>query len=144
MKTIVAIVSPAPEKDHSSGPENARDLAQGVVTETPAVPEGAMRLEATVTDAVANKIMGTILNLLGAEPFPDATLDDLLQRELAAAGPDACNLYNRIVSRIEERLLHQVYAECDGVKTRTADRLGINRNTLYKMLKQHHLEAHDE
>ena len=35
-------------------------------------------------------------------------------------------------------------AECDGVQIKAASRLGINRNTLHKKLKQYGLDGADE
>ncbi|WP_437226673.1 helix-turn-helix domain-containing protein [Planctomicrobium sp. SH661] len=145
MKTIMAMVFPVTENaPHELIPGSNRIPETGATGDLSfAQREGTVRLEITVTDAVASKVMSTILNVVRPEPVSDATLDDLLHREVANAGPDACDLYERIVSRIEERLLCQVYAECDGVKTRTADRLGINRNTLHRMLQQHGVKTEE-
>ena len=46
----------------------------------------------------------------------------------------------RIVNRVERELIAQVMASCDGVQTKAADRLGINRNTLHKKLEEYGLE----
>jgi DNA-binding protein Fis len=73
----------------------------------------------------------------------DSLIDDLLNTGLELAGPEASDLYQRIVLAVERQLLSRVYAECDHVKTRTSARLGINRNTLHKKLQQHHLLGDD-
>ena len=41
---------------------------------------------------------------------------------------------------MERELIAQVLAECGGVQTKAAARLGINRNTLHKKLKEYGLE----
>ena len=59
---------------------------------------------------------------------------------LSAAGPRGANLHAAIVNRVERELIAQVLAACDGVQTKAADRLGINRNTLHKKLAEYGLE----
>lgn len=44
-----------------------------------------------------------------------------------------------VVDRIERELIAQVLTQCGGVQTRAAARLGMNRNTLYKKIKQYGL-----
>jgi DNA-binding protein Fis len=46
------------------------------------------------------------------------------------------------VSRVEREVILQVLRQCHGVQTRTATRLGINRNTLHKKIEEHKL--HDD
>jgi DNA-binding protein Fis len=45
---------------------------------------------------------------------------------------------------VERRLISQVYSACNRVKTKTAARLGIDRNTLHKKLRQYKLVRDDE
>jgi DNA-binding NtrC family response regulator len=65
---------------------------------------------------------------------------ELVEQGIEAAGPAAENLYAAIVSRVERELIVQVMAGCDNVQIKAADRLGINRNTLHKKLKEFGLE----
>ena len=46
----------------------------------------------------------------------------------------------KIVNRVERELIAQVMAACDNVQTKAAAKLGINRNTLHKKLKEYGLE----
>lgn len=69
---------------------------------------------------------------------------DLVQQGLAAAGASEDNLHAKIVNRVEKELIIQVLAACDNVQTKAATRLGINRNTLHKKLKEYNLEAGEE
>ena len=53
---------------------------------------------------------------------------------------DAVDLHKQIVDPVEKELLIQVMDACNQTQTKAAERLGINRNTLYKKLKDHGLE----
>jgi DNA-binding NtrC family response regulator len=64
---------------------------------------------------------------------------ELVEQGLAGAGPDEDNLYAKIVNRVERELIAQVMAECENVQIKAASRLGINRNTLHKKLKDYDL-----
>jgi DNA-binding NtrC family response regulator len=65
---------------------------------------------------------------------------ELVRLGIQSAGPEAEDLHARIVDRVERELILQVLAACDGVRIKAADRLGINRNTLHKKLKEYGLE----
>ena len=65
---------------------------------------------------------------------------ELVEHGVTTAGSQAENLHATIVSRVERELIAQVMAACEGVQTKAAARLGINRNTLHKKLKEFELE----
>lgn len=71
-----------------------------------------------------------------------------LCRELVAMGiasaPDSENLYDVVVSVVEKELIGQVLGACQGVQTKAATRLGINRNTLHKKINHYQLESRPE
>lgn len=73
---------------------------------------------------------------------------DSLCRELVALGiasaPDSENLYEGVVSVVEKELIDQVLRSCQGVQTKAASRLGINRNTLHKKISDYQLESRAE
>jgi DNA-binding protein Fis len=54
-------------------------------------------------------------------------------------GPDEMDLYDRIVSRVEASLIDAVLSECNHVQVKAAQRLGINRNTLSKKMRDFHM-----
>jgi Nif-specific regulatory protein len=54
----------------------------------------------------------------------------------ATPPPDDAKLYDYLVGGLERELIEQVIRQCDGVKVKAADRLGINRNTLHKKLEE--------
>jgi transcriptional regulator with PAS, ATPase and Fis domain len=66
---------------------------------------------------------------------------ELVEHGVANATPQEDNLHAKIVSRVERELIAQVLAECGGVQTKAATRLGINRNTLHKKLNEYGLET---
>jgi DNA-binding NtrC family response regulator len=65
---------------------------------------------------------------------------ELVRQGIQSAGPNAEQLHAAIVNRVERELIAQVMAACEGVRIKAADRLGINRNTLHKKLKEYGLE----
>jgi DNA-binding NtrC family response regulator len=65
---------------------------------------------------------------------------ELVQTGIEAAGPQGNNLYASVVNSVERELITQVMAACDNVQIKAAERLGINRNTLHKKLKEYGLE----
>jgi DNA-binding NtrC family response regulator len=50
-------------------------------------------------------------------------------------------LHSFVVNRVEKELISQVLNNCNHVQTKTATKLGINRNTLHKKLKDYDLES---
>ncbi len=69
----------------------------------------------------------------------DGLLRTLVAQSISAAGTDGSNLYARIVDRVEKELISQVMQACNNVRLKAAERLGINRNTLHKKLREHGL-----
>jgi transcriptional regulator with PAS, ATPase and Fis domain len=66
---------------------------------------------------------------------------ETVQQGLTTAGPEEDSLHTKIVSRVERELIAQVMLSCNNVQTKAASRLGINRNTLHKKLKEYELET---
>jgi len=66
---------------------------------------------------------------------------DLVSRRIAEASSDANDLHSHVLNPVEKELLIQVLRQCQGVQTRTASRLGINRNTLHKKIEDHGLQS---
>lgn len=66
---------------------------------------------------------------------------ELVAQGMTVAGEAAGNLYERVVSQVERELIQQVLKSCQGVQTKAATRLGINRNTLHKKIEEYGLEA---
>jgi transcriptional regulator with PAS, ATPase and Fis domain len=73
------------------------------------------------------------------EPDLETLTCELVQLGLSQAGPQEDNLHTKIVNRVERELIVQVLAGCDNVQIKAAAKLGINRNTLHKKLKEYGL-----
>jgi DNA-binding NtrC family response regulator len=67
--------------------------------------------------------------------------EELVVQGLGAAGEEADDLHSRIVNRVEREVISQVMTMCDSVQIKAAARLGINRNTLHKKLKEYGLDG---
>ena len=68
---------------------------------------------------------------------------ELVRQGISTAGPNANDLHDRIVGRVERELIQQVLQGCDRVQIKAAARLGINRNTLHKKLAEYRLDESD-
>ncbi len=67
--------------------------------------------------------------------------EELVLQGLNSAGEEADDLHGRIVNRVEREVISQVMTKCDKVQIKAAARLGINRNTLHKKLKEYGLDG---
>jgi len=74
----------------------------------------------------------------------DELTEELVVQGLTAAGEEADDLHSRIVNRVEREVISQVMTKCDSVQIKAAARLGINRNTLHKKLKEYNLDGDGE
>jgi transcriptional regulator with GAF, ATPase, and Fis domain len=72
---------------------------------------------------------------------PETLCRELVTLGMTTAGDRAENLYDQIVGQVERELIQQVLRSCQGVQTKAATRLGINRNTLHKKIEELGLEA---
>jgi DNA-binding NtrC family response regulator len=124
-------------------PGNVREL-QNVIERAVVMATG----DELTTDLLPPTVLGIAAPRLTRSSKSGSGLEglttDLVQQGLAAAGPNEDNLHAKIVNRVEKELIIQVLAACDNVQTKAATRLGINRNTLHKKLKEYNLEAGDE
>jgi Fis family transcriptional regulator len=145
MKRIVTIVLPVIDRESTESAASLLDKSESVRLDLASLAEGATKVEILVSDEEAARILGVVLGgpLAGDQHESDADADDelpgieqLVRQELKSADPTAINLLDQIMARIERVLIQQVYSECDHVKSRAAIRLGINRNTLLKKLRQ--------
>lgn len=66
---------------------------------------------------------------------------EVVQQGLSSCKEDEEDLHSKIVNRVERELIAQVMLACNHVQTKAATRLGINRNTLHKKLKEYDLET---
>jgi DNA-binding NtrC family response regulator len=74
----------------------------------------------------------------------DSLVGELVHHAVTRSPADDAQLYHNVVGRIERELIEQVLADCSGVQIKAAARLGINRNTLHKKLKEYGIEEGPE
>lgn len=74
----------------------------------------------------------------------DALTREVVTRGLSESGASSGMIHSVIVDQIEKELISQVLASCGGVQTKAATRLGINRNTLHKKIKDYQLDETSE
>lgn len=65
-----------------------------------------------------------------------SSIDELVRLALSSSSSEETNLYDKVVGAVERELIEQVLNACDQVQIKAAARLGINRNTLHKKLKE--------
>jgi DNA-binding NtrC family response regulator len=79
-----------------------------------------------------------------AKELDDIDLADLIrhvvQRGMQSSENVEGELHSQVIDQFEKELLTQVLSRCGGIQTKAATMLGINRNTLYKKLKQFGLD----
>lgn len=65
---------------------------------------------------------------------------DLVSRSLEELAGEE-NAHSAVMNLVERELLLQVLRSCQGTQTRTATKLGINRNTLHKKIEEFSLQS---
>ena len=78
-----------------------------------------------------------------APPDFETLATQLVAEGLRLAPGEANDLHARVVDRVEKELIAQVLQACGNVQTKAATRMGINRNTLHKKIKDYNLEGGD-
>lgn len=83
--------------------------------------------------AVAGKVTSALSNDW------DLLTKHLVSRGIIEADKAREPLHAFVVDQVEKELITLVLSQCDSVHTKTANRLGINRNTLHKKVKDYDL-----
>lgn len=71
----------------------------------------------------------------------ETLVKEVVEQGVRAAEQEKSDVHGFVVNRVEKELITQVLANCNYVQTKTAAKLGINRNTLHKKLKDYGLEG---
>lgn len=128
-------------------PGNVREL-QNYVERAVVMAEGDELSVDLLPAAVTGRVNADSIGMSGLMKPPDLDRLDLdaitkivVERGIGAASEDALNLHQLVVDRVEKELIAQVLTGCNFVQTKAAARLGINRNTLHKKLKDYDLES---
>lgn len=74
----------------------------------------------------------------------ESLIQEFVYNGIQKAETEATDLHKRIVEPVEKELLVQVLEACNQIQTKAAIRLGINRNTLYKKMKEYGLDKSSE
>lgn len=105
-------------------------------------PAVGTRVETMLQEDRATLLLTTLLCLQNGDALDvsDRLIEFLVKRELDNSEPrDDIGLYDNLMQRVERTLLSVVYSACNRIQTKTAARLGIDRNTLHKKLAKHSL-----
>jgi transcriptional regulator with PAS, ATPase and Fis domain len=119
-------------------PGNVREL-QNYIERAVVMASGD---ELTV-DLLPDVVLGRAKPKIGSMRVADmeSLVQAVVQHGLSTASANEDDLHSKIVRRIERELIAQVMLNCENVQTRAATKLGINRNTLHKKLKEYDLES---
>ncbi|GIW98238.1 MAG: sigma-54-dependent Fis family transcriptional regulator [Pirellulaceae bacterium] len=71
----------------------------------------------------------------------ETLIQSIIRRGVEHADKDHRAAYDFVVSQIERELIAFIMSQCNNVQTKAAARLGINRNTLAKKLKDYGLDT---
>ncbi len=118
-------------------PGNVREL-QNYVERAVVLAEGDELTLDLLPDVVLGKTPRRTTGIRGADL--ETLTFEVVQQGLSDAGPGEDGLHGKIVNRVERELIAQVMLSAGNVQTKAAARLGINRNTLHKKLKEYDLE----
>jgi DNA-binding NtrC family response regulator len=121
-------------------PGNVREL-QNYIERAVVLCDGAVLLPEHLPPQVRGEAAPRPIRLRGFGLDAVNLAAELVRQGIAAAGPQASDLHDRIVGQVERELIQQVLAACDRVQIKAAARLGINRNTLHKKLQEFRIEG---
>ena len=102
--------------------------------------DNAVRRGGDDTQATADLVGGLlVIGVDGNLGFTDRLADLAITEYEMREG----EIYQLVIDQIEHALIDRALAKCGGVKTKAADFLGINRNTLNKKVKDLGIETAD-
>lgn len=74
----------------------------------------------------------------------DTLTSELVNEGIRTSPADSDDLHPRVVNRVERELILQVLQQTNYIQTKAATRLGINRNTLHKKMKEYGIDENGE
>jgi transcriptional regulator with PAS, ATPase and Fis domain len=122
-------------------PGNVREL-QNYIERSVVMAESDELTMQSLPGCVTGASKPSTLSVARALDF-DSLVVDVVQEGIRMSSPDQTDLHSKVVDRVEKELIAQVLASCSFVQTKAAMRLGINRNTLHKKMKDYNLEGID-
>ena len=119
-------------------PGNVRELQNYVERAVVMADSDELTVE-LLPDVVRGIESSTGAGIRGADI--DSLTHELVQQGIETAETDGEGVHATIVNRVERETIAQVMQSCNNVQTKAASKLGINRNTLHKKLKEYDLES---
>ncbi|OUT61683.1 MAG: sigma-54-dependent Fis family transcriptional regulator [Rhodopirellula sp. TMED11] len=117
-------------------PGNVREL-QNYIERAVVMAETDELLIDLLPECVTSGNPGTIMPSSGEQPIDlDSATKSMVYMGLNQAGKESNDVYREVVDHVERELIAQVLRDCGGVQTKAATRLGMNRNTLHKKIKE--------
>lgn len=121
-------------------PGNVREL-QNYVERAVVMAETDELLLDLLPECVTDGRPISLENVNNGTPVDFSTMSKaVVQLGLNQAGRDSTDVHRSVVDSIERELIAQVLQSCGGVQTKAATRLGMNRNTLHKKIKEYGLD----
>jgi DNA-binding NtrC family response regulator len=123
-------------------PGNVREL-QNYVERAVVMAEGDELTLELLPDVIRGGASsgGNMVSIRGVDL--ETLTKEVVTQGVRAAQEAKQDLHSFVVNRVEKELISQVLASCNNIQTKTATKLGINRNTLHKKLKDYNLESGD-
>lgn len=122
-------------------PGNVREL-QNYIERAVVMAETDELLIDLLPECVTSDHPIPVENLESAGPVDFGTMTkSVVQLGLNEAGRDSTDVHRSVVEHVERELIAQVLLSCGGVQTKAATKLGMNRNTLHKKIKEYGLDG---
>jgi transcriptional regulator with PAS, ATPase and Fis domain len=118
-------------------PGNVRELQNYIERAVVMAPGDELTVDllpSAVTTGRTPRAIGVALDF-------NSLAEELVHLGISEAGEEADDVHARIVDPVEREVIAQVLVRCEGIQIKAASRLGINRNTLHKKLKQYGLDG---
>lgn len=115
-------------------PGNVREL-QNYIERAVVMAHGDELTRELLPEVVTGAERPRVIGLRAADL--DTLAEALVGQGVATASEKENCLYGKLVGRVEREVIAQVMRSCDNVQIKAAARLGINRNTLRKKLREH-------
>ena len=123
-------------------PGNVREL-QNYVERAVVMAEGDEFSVDLLPDVVRGRTRGSSpLAIRGVDL--DTLTEEVVNRGVANASAHGAGIHAFVVNRVEKQVISRVMSDCKFVQTKAAAKLGINRNTLHKKIKDYNIDTPDE
>jgi len=101
-----------------------------------------LSIEVRLSPSRAQLLVDLLLELEREEQAGSGTdelIATMLRNQLKSSDHLAGELFDKVISHVEKIVIRHAYESCNRVQTRTAEHLGIDRNTLHKKLRRYSL-----